>query len=262
MKAAEALQDKPHTSRNRRSLLQHAKLAFGACEATNLVLFVDVLLSELPQSTLIMKRDEKTSMTESSTIALSEGFLSHDVGSVNGSEELNKMDGRESDPSKQKLGLESILRSFLILASERDSDGLIRRVLQVLLQVTCTNYACFATQDPATGSLKLKGYGTYDDIKICDIAIAEAKDIAPTVLLSHCSITKKVSNQKLWLSLILIAPNSSAHQCWQHLVIRKRKSTTEGAFLRRHRASENPSDLAALCSGQILGPAVPVGQGL
>lgn len=172
--------------------MSHAQLAFKACEAQNLVLFVDVLLAKLPQSRLIIKRDERNSVTESSTIALSEGFLSHDVASANGSEEVHNSNGREADPQKQKLGLESILRSFLILASERDSDGLIRRVLQVLLQVTCTNYACFATQDPATGSLKLKGYGTYDDIKICDITIAEAKEIAPTVLLSHCSITKKV----------------------------------------------------------------------
>lgn len=205
MKAADALQNKPYTSRNRRTLLQHAKLAFGACDATNLVLFVDVLLTQLPQSALIMKRDEKNSMTESSTTALSEGFLSHEVGSVDGSENLNKSERRESDLSKQKLGLESILRSFLILASERDSDGLIRRVLQVLLQVTCTSYACFATQDSASASLKLKGYGTYDDIKLCNVPIAEAKQIAPTVLLSHCSITKKVSTHEISLSPRLIA---------------------------------------------------------
>jgi hypothetical protein len=152
-------------------------------------LFVDGLLNTLPVSAISSAREEKTLNSETSTTALSEGFLSHDVASAS-SEEITTA-GKDF-PQKQKLGLESILRSFLILASERDSDGLIRRVLQVLLQVTCTSYACFATQDPATGSLKLKGYGSYEDLQTCDIPMAEAKEIAPTVLLSHCSITKKV----------------------------------------------------------------------
>lgn len=134
-------------------------------------------------------KEERAVNSETSTTALSEGFMSHDVASAS-SEEIN-INGKEF-PQKQKLGLESILRSFLILASERDSDGLIRRVLQVLLQVTCTSYACFAIQDPANGSLKLKGYGSYENLQTCDIPMAEAKEIAPTVLLSHCSITKKV----------------------------------------------------------------------
>ena len=36
---------------------------------------------------------------------------------------------------QQKIGLESILRTSVLLASETDGEGLIRRVLTVLLQV-------------------------------------------------------------------------------------------------------------------------------
>jgi hypothetical protein len=92
-----------------------------------------------------------------------------------------------------KLDLEKILRSFLLLASERDSAGLIRRVLQVLLQVTCTHYGCFATEDPATGNYRLKAFGSHDNMQSCDKSFIDAKDVAPTVLLSHAIITKKVS---------------------------------------------------------------------
>lgn len=182
------------TARYKRSYLKHAQLAFKAAGAVNLVRFVDVLLPGLPPSTLLHQIDERSGTTDVSTITASEGFFSQDMSSsLSGSEEVNNINGKEFDPQTQKLGLESILRSFLILASERDSEGLIRRVLQVLLQITCTTYACFATQDPATESLRVKGYGTYKDIKLCDVPISEAGDIAPTVLLSHASITKKVS---------------------------------------------------------------------
>lgn len=183
-------------ARLKRNYLKHAQLAAKAAGANNLVRFIDVLLPGLPPSPLLYHVDERSGTADVSTItAASEGGLfSQDLASsLSGSEEVNNINGKEFDPQTQKLGLESILRSFLILASERDSEGLIRRVLQVLLQITCTTYACFATQDPATGSLRLKGYGTYKDIKICDIPMSEAKDIAPTVLLSHASITKKVS---------------------------------------------------------------------
>ncbi|KAJ9123034.1 hypothetical protein QFC22_001223 [Naganishia vaughanmartiniae] len=95
-----------------------------------------------------------------------------------------------TDAKARKLDLEKILRGFLLMASERDSSGLVRRVLQVLLQVTCTHYACFATEDPATGLSRLRGFGTYD-IQVCDKSFVEAKDVAPTVLLSHAIITKK-----------------------------------------------------------------------
>ena len=175
-------------SRIRRGYLHHAQAAFSACGASNLVLLVDGFLNALPPSGALSIKEDKSVNSDPST-TMSEGFLIHDVASTS-SEEIN-INGTDLPP-KQKLGLESILRSFLILASERDSDGLIRRVLQVLLQVTCTSYACFATQDPATGSLKLKGYGSYDNLRTCDISMAEAKGVAPTILLSHCSITKKV----------------------------------------------------------------------
>lgn len=102
---------------------------------------------------------------------------------------------KESIHGRGKLELEEILRSFLILASERNSEGLIRRVLQVLLQVTCTQYACFATHDPVTGSVQLKGYGVYEDIKVCSKSLDAANGLAPGVLLSHVYITRKVGTR-------------------------------------------------------------------
>jgi hypothetical protein len=177
----------------KRGYLKHGQLAFKAAGAVNIVRFIDVLLPALPPSPVLHHGDERSGITDVSTLSASEAIFSQDItSSLSGSEEVNNINGKDLDPQTQKLGLESILRSFLILASERDSEGLIRRVLQVLLQITCTTYACFATQDPATESLRLKGYGTYKDIKMCDIPISEAKDLAPTVLLSHASITKKV----------------------------------------------------------------------
>lgn len=193
MQADAILPSTKSTARLKRDYLKHAQLAFRAAGALNLVRLIDVLLPALPTSPLMHRADERSGTADVSIATPSEGFFSQDVSSsLSGSEEVININGKEFDPQTQKLGLESILRSFLILASERDSEGLIRRVLQVLLQITCSTYACFATQDPATGSLRLKGYGTYKDIKMCDIPLAEAKDIAPTVLLSHASITKKV----------------------------------------------------------------------
>lgn len=102
--------------------------------------------------------------------------------------------GRESEQRNGRFGLEEILNSFLLLASEKDSAGLIRRVLQVLLQVTCTHYACLAIHDPSSGLLKLKGYGrAFEEIKICNKSLADCKSLAPTVVLTHASVTRKVS---------------------------------------------------------------------
>ena len=102
--------------------------------------------------------------------------------------------GKEPEQRGSKLGLEGILRSFLMLASEKDSAGLIRRVLQVLLQVTCTQYACLAIQDPTSGILKLKGYGgAFEDIQVCSKALSDCKSLAPTVVLTHASVSRKVS---------------------------------------------------------------------
>jgi hypothetical protein len=39
---------------------------------------------------------------------------------------------------REEIGLESILRTSVLLASEQDSEGLIKRVLTVLMQVSCT----------------------------------------------------------------------------------------------------------------------------
>ncbi|KAJ9094752.1 hypothetical protein QFC21_005910 [Naganishia friedmannii] len=181
------------TVRHKRGYLQHAQLAFQAAGALNLVRSTEILLSALPPSTLLFNADGKSVGRSTSVMTSSEDLLSRDVASsLDGSDEITNINGKELHPRNQKLGLESILRSFLVLASERDSDGLIRRVLRVLLQITCSNYACFAAQDPATGSMMLKGYGAYEDIAISDVAMSQATDIAPTVLISHASITKKV----------------------------------------------------------------------
>jgi hypothetical protein len=102
--------------------------------------------------------------------------------------------GKETEQREGKLSLEGILNSFLLLAAEKDSAGLIRRVLQVLLQVTCTHYACLAILDPSSGYLKLKGYGrAFEEIKTCDKSLADCKSLAPTVVLTHASVARKVS---------------------------------------------------------------------
>ncbi|KAJ9093692.1 hypothetical protein QFC21_006288 [Naganishia friedmannii] len=188
-----ALQSMAHTKRIRRNYLHYAQSAFKACEAKNLVRFADVLLGNSTQSSILTKRLK--SNIGQATSDLHEDTSSQHSGLLGETESSTFTDlTSESNLKGRKLGLEQILRSFLLLASERNSEGLIRRVLQVLLQVTCTSYACFATQDPSTGSLKLKGFGAHDSIETCDIPIAEAKEIAPTVLLSHASITKKPIN--------------------------------------------------------------------
>ncbi|KAJ9091836.1 hypothetical protein QFC19_008950 [Naganishia cerealis] len=190
IQAEAALQSMAHTTRMRRNYLHYAQLAFRACDAKNLVRLTDILLGNLPQPSLLATRF-KSNLTPAGS-DLHEDTSSQHSGLLGETESSSLTDvSYESNFKGRKLGLEQILRSFLVFASERNSEGLIRRVLQVLLQVTCTSYACFATQDPSTGSLKLNGYGTYDDIKVCDIPIAEAKDIAPTVLLSHASLSKK-----------------------------------------------------------------------
>jgi hypothetical protein len=186
-----ALHSMAHTNRIRRNYLQYAQSAFRACEAKNLVRFADVLLGNLAQPSTLAKK-LKPNMSQATSDSPEDTSSQHS-GLLGETESSTFADNTyESNIKSRKLGLEQILRSFLLLASERNSEGLIRRVLQVLLQVTCTSYACFATQDPSTGSLKLKGYGAHDSIETCDIPIAEAKEIAPTVLLSHASITKKV----------------------------------------------------------------------
>lgn len=39
--------------------------------------------------------------------------------------------------TQYKLEIGTILRSFLVLASERDSNGLVRQVLEILMRVSC-----------------------------------------------------------------------------------------------------------------------------
>lgn len=141
-----------------------------------------------------------TSVSSSHSDMLSPSIPGGLVGDTD-SKSHSSSTSRETLHGRGKLELEEILRSFLILASEKNSDGLIRRVLQVLLQVTCTQYACFATHDPVTGSVQLKGYGVYEDIKVCSRSLEAANGLAPGVLLSHVSMTRKVSNQCLPLTL-------------------------------------------------------------
>ena len=40
--------------------------------------------------------------------------------------------------------------------------------------------------------MQLKGYGTHDDIEVCEIALADAGQLCPASLLLHVSVTKKV----------------------------------------------------------------------
>jgi hypothetical protein len=187
-------------ARQRISYLHHARLAYQECGADNLVRFIDDQLiilgsSRLAQNVGIGKASLISSATEPGDDSPSNhsGPWGGDVPSSGNT--VNSNNGSVGKIGKTRaLDLEKILRSFLILASERDSSGLVRRVLQVLLQVTCAHYACFATQDPATGFSRLQAYGTsYDDIQVCDKSFVEAKNIAPTILLSHAIMTKKVS---------------------------------------------------------------------
>lgn len=59
--------------------------------------------------------------------------------------------------------------------------------------MTRTTYACLAIQDHAQGTLQLKGYGTHDDIKVCEVPLAEAGQ-CPASLLLHVAVTKRAIN--------------------------------------------------------------------
>jgi hypothetical protein len=162
--------------------LRHARSAFQLCEAVNLVRFTDTLGVSVPGF-----RREPSTVAHQSSAALSVTLREIDNHSRSSS-------GKETEQREGKLSLEGILNSFLLLAAEKDSAGLIRRVLQVLLQVTCTHYACLAILDPSSGLLKLKGYGkAFEEINTCDKSLADCKSLAPTVVLTHASVARKVS---------------------------------------------------------------------
>jgi thiamine monophosphate synthase len=59
--------------------------------------------------------------------------------------------------------------------------------------MTRTTYACLAIQDHAQGAMKLKGYGTHDNVTVCEMALTEAGQMCPASLLLHVSVSKKVS---------------------------------------------------------------------
>lgn len=192
------LQAQSGAARQRTSYLQHARLAYQECGAENLVRFVDDQLSIVGSSRLAQNVGIGKASLISSATELGDDSPSNYSGPWGGDvpSSGNTVNSNNGSVGKTRsLDLEKILRSFLILASERDSSGLVRRVLQVLLQVTCAHYACFATQDAATGFSRLQAYGaSYDDIQLCDKSFVEAKNVAPTILLSHAIMTKKVSS--------------------------------------------------------------------
>ncbi|KAI5455195.1 hypothetical protein NCC49_000012 [Naganishia albida] len=179
--------------RLRNEYLLHARSAFQACAAINLVKVVDARL--IPRTSYLAVRVENQQLQSGSSVK--SGSLSPSIpGGLEGDLGRNSVSSSASKATVQargKLELEEILRSFLILASEKNSDGLVRRVLQVLLQVTCTQYASFATHDPVSASVQLRGYGTYDDIKVCPIPLSleAASGLAPCLVISHVAVTKK-----------------------------------------------------------------------
>lgn len=195
MQVDEFLRTQTSTNRLRSDYLRHARSAFRACEAVNLVRAIDERSSASESRSGQLLDNRPVSSLSSMKSIISPSVSGRLLGDADGNSNSRSSAGRDSAHAPGKLELEEILRSFLILASEKNSDGLIRRVLQVLLQVTCTHYACFATQDSVTGSVQLKGYGTYENIQTCHMSLAVANGLAPTVLLSHVSITKRVSDR-------------------------------------------------------------------
>jgi hypothetical protein len=174
--------------------LRHARSAFQLCEAVNLVRFTDTLGVSVPgfrrePSTVAHQSSAALSVTSGIDTPSNPGDLLREIDNHSRSSS-----GKETEQREGKLSLEGILNSFLLLAAEKDSAGLIRRVLQVLLQVTCTHYACLAILDPSSGLLKLKGYGkAFEEINTCDKSLADCKSLAPTVVLTHASVARKVS---------------------------------------------------------------------
>lgn len=189
------LQSQPSTSRLRSNYLRYARSAFQACEAVNLVRVLERRYATIKPRLGNPAQNRKISSVSSSHSATLSPSIPGRLAGDNDSKSHSSSASRETIHGRGKLELEEILRSFLILASEKNSDGLIRRVLQVLLQVTCTQYACFATNDPVTGSILLKGYGTYEDIKVCSRSLESVDGLAPGVLLSHVAITRKVGKR-------------------------------------------------------------------
>lgn len=269
MQVEDCLRDGKSLNRLRTDYLRHARSAFQACEAVNLVRLADTLASSISGSR------EEGSLASDRRPSSATSFLSGSgmYSPSNPGDLLREIDthsrssnGKEPEQRGGRLGLEGILNSFLLLASEKNSEALIRRVLHVLLQVTCTHYACLATEDPSSGLLKLKGYGrAFEEIKVCNKSLADAKSFAPTALLTHASIVRKVSKRGTRTTspvsnpglMRIVDPTAIDRDEFPH---GECKSPRSRAVLLRHRSPEVIACLAPFRSGSIFGAFVPIGQ--
>ncbi|KAJ9105540.1 hypothetical protein QFC19_003522 [Naganishia cerealis] len=169
----------------------HAKLAYSKCNGYALVRYVDERFPEVAAVGTAADR-------ESSALPASVDFSAVSGGGFR-SEPPPENDTMSTEASKQgvlerKLNLESVLRSFLVLASEKSSEMLIQKVLRILMQINRSDWSCLALNDPSTNTLHLRGAGSYDSLKVYDIPISKASSLCPTTILLRGSVSHKTIN--------------------------------------------------------------------
>lgn len=105
---------------------QSARKAYVQCGANNLVRMMGEPV-ETTESSQPMRHLQECAMVDcdSPRTTSSKSLVDDDIS-----------EGADGSISlRSKIGLESVLRTSLLLASEKDGEGLIKRVLSVLMQV-------------------------------------------------------------------------------------------------------------------------------
>ncbi|KAJ9096765.1 hypothetical protein QFC21_005035 [Naganishia friedmannii] len=180
---------------------RHARSAYGKCNGFGLVRYVDQQFPEVAVvvTAEVLRTNPVTNVShEQSSLQPSTAFSAMSDGGLR-LEPLFESDVRPKDALKEgmlerKSNLESVLRSFLVLASERSSEVLIQKVLQILMQINRSDWSCLALQDPLTNTLHLRGAGSYESLKVYDIPINKASALCPTTILLRGSVSHKTIN--------------------------------------------------------------------
>ncbi|KAJ9113617.1 hypothetical protein QFC22_005925 [Naganishia vaughanmartiniae] len=191
----------PQRKRLTQGYAMHARLAYGKCNGFGLVRYVDKRFPEVAAT--VTAEGLRANAPSNFPYGQSPQLASAAFPTVSGGglrpEPLSESDALSKDAMKEgmlerKLNLESVLRSFLVLASEKSSEMLIQKVLRILMQINRSDWSCLALQDPSTNSLHLRGAGSYDSLKIYDIPISKASALCPTTILLRGSVSHQTIN--------------------------------------------------------------------
>ncbi len=93
-----------------------------------------------------------------------------------------------------KLNLDSILKTCLVLATEKDKHSLLESLLAILLQLQRADYACLSIQDPSNKDLALDlvAAGSIGAVKTWDgLKLADAGAFCPSSVLLGVATTKQ-----------------------------------------------------------------------